>query len=82
MIELDCNLITALVERWRPAAHPFHLIVGKTVVTLHDVSVITGLPVEGLSVTGNVRYDWTDVCERLFRSNSSTKMHLKVLNLN
>ena len=32
MIELDCDLITALVERWRPETHTFHLKIGESTV--------------------------------------------------
>ena len=65
MIELDCDLITALVERWRPETHTFHFTVGESTVTLQDVGVLTGLPIHGMPVTGNAKHDWTDVCERL-----------------
>ncbi|KAK6151727.1 hypothetical protein DH2020_014362 [Rehmannia glutinosa] len=49
-IDIDNHLITTLVERWRPETHTFHLPVGETTVTLQDVAIIWGLPVEGLPV--------------------------------
>ncbi|QHO54475.1 uncharacterized protein DS421_2g57100 [Arachis hypogaea] len=45
-------LLSALVERWRPEAHTFHLPVGEVTVTLEDVSYILGLPINGEAVTG------------------------------
>ncbi|QHN79306.1 uncharacterized protein DS421_19g668960 [Arachis hypogaea] len=45
-------LLSALVERWRPETHTFHLSVGEVTVTLEDVSYILGLPINGDAVTG------------------------------
>ncbi|XP_016185377.1 serine/threonine-protein phosphatase 7 long form homolog [Arachis ipaensis] len=46
------SLLSALVERWRPETHTFHLPVGEVTVTLEDVSYILGLPINGEAVTG------------------------------
>ncbi|RYR69653.1 hypothetical protein Ahy_A03g016208 [Arachis hypogaea] len=46
------TLLSALVERWRPETHTFHLLVGEVMVTLEDVSYILGLPINGEAVTG------------------------------
>ncbi|RYQ84854.1 hypothetical protein Ahy_B10g104351 [Arachis hypogaea] len=40
-------LLSALVERWRPETHTFHLPVGEVTVMLEDVSYILGLPING-----------------------------------
>nr|XP_025616410.1 protein MAIN-LIKE 1-like [Arachis hypogaea]XP_025635136.1 protein MAIN-LIKE 1-like [Arachis hypogaea]XP_025663927.1 protein MAIN-LIKE 1-like [Arachis hypogaea] len=45
-------LLSALVERWRPETHTFHLPVGEVTVTLEDVIHILGLQVNGEPVTG------------------------------
>ncbi|KAD2804726.1 hypothetical protein E3N88_38103 [Mikania micrantha] len=50
--KVDHALITALVERWRPETHTFHLTVGEATVTLQDVNVLWGLPIEGEPVSG------------------------------
>ncbi|RYR69806.1 hypothetical protein Ahy_A03g016354 [Arachis hypogaea] len=45
-------LLSALVERWRPESHTFHLSVGEVTVMLEDVSYILGLPFNGEAITG------------------------------
>jgi hypothetical protein len=39
--------ITALVDRWRPETHSFHLRTGEMTVTLEDMAMILALPIEG-----------------------------------
>lgn len=43
-------LISAFVERWHPETNSFHLPFGEMTVTLHDVSLIMGLPIHGIVV--------------------------------
>ncbi|KAH7843401.1 hypothetical protein Vadar_016132 [Vaccinium darrowii] len=64
-ISLDLALITALLERWRPETHSFHLGSGEWTVTLQDVEVILGIPVDGLPVVGSTEQDWDKLCEEL-----------------
>ncbi|CAN1189991.1 Serine/threonine-protein phosphatase 7 long form homolog, partial [Linum perenne] len=45
------ELVTTLLERWRPETNTFHLIQGEATITLQDVEVLTGLPTRGLPVT-------------------------------
>ncbi|RYR16138.1 hypothetical protein Ahy_B04g073073 [Arachis hypogaea] len=45
-------LINALVERWNPVTHTFHLPIGECTITLEDVALILGLQGTGLPVTG------------------------------
>ncbi|XBJ19776.1 hypothetical protein VPH35_010710 [Triticum aestivum] len=44
---LNAPLVSALVDRWRPETHSFHLRTGEMTVTLEDVSLITGLAIDG-----------------------------------
>ena len=53
-MDLDHALITALVERWRLETHSFHLPHGEMTITLQDMEVIMGVPVDGLSVVGYI----------------------------
>ena len=51
-INLDHALITALVERWRPETHSFHLPHDEMTITLQDMEVIMGVPVDDLLMVG------------------------------
>ena len=64
-IRFDRSLITALSDRWRPETCTFHFSVGEMTITLQDVSILLGLPIEGavLNYGGNV--DAEEVCQRL-----------------
>jgi hypothetical protein len=46
--------IMAMVDRWRPETHSFHLPCGEMTVTLEDVAMILGLPIRGRPVTDRV----------------------------
>ena len=64
-MEVDDALITALVERWRPVTHMFHLPLGEMGITLQDINVMLGILVDGLPVTGRTDQQWNAVCQDL-----------------
>ncbi|KAL0322237.1 UNVERIFIED_CONTAM: Serine/threonine-protein phosphatase 7 long form [Sesamum calycinum] len=65
-IQYDRHLITALVERWRSETHSFYFRVGEATITLQDVQVIWGLPIDGESVSGTdlerTSVQWQEYC--------------------
>jgi hypothetical protein len=52
---MDGPLLSALVDRWRPETHSFHLPCGEMTVNLQDTSMVLGLPLEGLPVSGIIQ---------------------------
>ena len=67
--EIDHNLITAFVERWRPETHTFHLPHGETTITLQDVEVILGIPIDGKAIVGTTDKTWADECRSMLGIN-------------
>ncbi|KAH9615080.1 hypothetical protein KSS87_005492 [Heliosperma pusillum] len=57
-LKFNVDFITALVERWRPEIHSFHMTVGEATVILQDVQVLLGLRIIGDVVTGPTTYNW------------------------
>ena len=56
--EIDHNLITAFVERRRPETHTFHLPHGETMITLQDMEVLLGIPIDGEAIVGTTDKTW------------------------
>ncbi|XP_016731458.1 protein MAINTENANCE OF MERISTEMS-like [Gossypium hirsutum] len=50
--DLRYDLLSTLVERWHPETHTFHFPCGECTVTLEDVAMQLGLPIDGSPVTG------------------------------
>ena len=48
--QFDMSLLAALLDRWRPETHTFHLPVGEMTTTLQDVAMLLGLPYAGRAV--------------------------------
>ncbi|BAH93074.1 Os05g0319000 [Oryza sativa Japonica Group] len=59
--------LTALVNRWRPETHSFHLPSGEMTITLQDVAMILALPLRGHAVTGRTETPgWHAQVQQLF----------------
>ncbi|KAK7344732.1 hypothetical protein VNO77_14712 [Canavalia gladiata] len=48
------RLLTSYVEQgsWRPETHTFHTLPGECTITLQDVVILTGFPIDGQPVIG------------------------------
>jgi hypothetical protein len=63
----DRSLIAALVDRWRPETHTFHLPCGEMTPTLQDVSYLLGLPCAGAAVgVIDMQADWMNDMHQRF----------------
>ncbi|XP_016699957.2 protein MAIN-LIKE 1-like [Gossypium hirsutum] len=66
--DLHFDLLSALVERWRSETHTFHFPCGECTVTLEDVAMQLGLPIDGSPVTGVSSFtDLAALCYQLLR---------------
>ncbi|KAF1891149.1 hypothetical protein Lal_00001290 [Lupinus albus] len=64
-VNINNHLITAMIERWRPETHTFHFPNGECTITLEDVAIQLGIPIDGLAVTGVTSMVWDEVCLEL-----------------
>ncbi|MBA0880370.1 hypothetical protein Goshw_000312 [Gossypium schwendimanii] len=54
--KLDPKLIRALIERWRPQTHTFYLPCGECTITLEDMQLQLGLPMDRSALIGSVQF--------------------------
>ncbi|KAL4333527.1 hypothetical protein GQ457_07G014950 [Hibiscus cannabinus] len=55
-------LIVSLIERWRPKTHTFHFPFGECTITLEDVVVQLGVPINGRVLVGHNKYNVYQLC--------------------
>uniref|UniRef100_K3ZC83 SWIM-type domain-containing protein n=1 Tax=Setaria italica TaxID=4555 RepID=K3ZC83_SETIT len=61
---MDGPLLTAMVDRWRPETHTFHMPFGEMTITMQDAAMILGLPLHGQPVTSIIQNEnWRDMVE-------------------
>ncbi|RYR01971.1 hypothetical protein Ahy_B06g080834 [Arachis hypogaea] len=56
-VDPSMDLRRAFVERWRPETHTFHLPWGECTITVEDVAMQLGLPIDGEPVSGTTKYN-------------------------
>ena len=64
-MSIDAPLISALVERWRRETNSVHMRVGEMTITLEDVFLILGLPIDGDPVIGVTSHSCESICRKL-----------------
>ncbi|CAN1180879.1 Serine/threonine-protein phosphatase 7 long form homolog [Linum perenne] len=59
------ELVTALIERWRPETNTFHLVAGEATITLEAVEVLTRLPTTGSPLIVSLdKHSVPDICQQ------------------
>ena len=56
-MNINQELVNALVERWRSEHHTFHFPSWECTVTLEDVALHLGLPIDGEVVTRGTDFE-------------------------
>jgi len=64
-ILINHHLVTTLVESWRSEIHTFHPLLGETTITLEDVALELGLPIDGEAITRVTSGELVFACQSL-----------------
>jgi len=64
-LKVDHDLVTALVDRWRPETHTFHFPTRECTINLEDVLLQLGLCVDEPPIIGLTMLDWDEKCDTL-----------------
>ncbi|XP_057733911.1 serine/threonine-protein phosphatase 7 long form homolog [Arachis stenosperma] len=82
VVQCQKALVNALIERWHPDTHTFHLSIGECTVTLEDVALILDLPTDGLPVAGMTMSSFEALkAECLHQFGVASRVHWKYLPL-
>ena len=68
------NLVAAFVERWHPETNMFHLPFGEMTITLHDLALISGLPINENALERRMTDDQIRVALHYLWSLSATEL--------
>ncbi|KAF7066964.1 hypothetical protein CFC21_072881 [Triticum aestivum] len=71
---INHGAMTALIDRWRPETHSFHLSCGEMTVTLEDMAMISGLPINGVVVLSCNRNNKRSNCKKSQSKRRHSKM--------
>jgi len=73
-MKINHLMVTTLCERWRIETDTFHMPFGETTVTLEDVSLQLGVPIDGELVTGSSFGNLIELCKKLLENISTKNM--------
>nr|XP_009593664.1 serine/threonine-protein phosphatase 7 long form homolog [Nicotiana tomentosiformis] len=81
-LQFEWALITAMIERWRPETHIFHIPIGEATIMLEGVEVLFGPPVDGIHVAylhalrDYMGVDYLHMLQRLTDSSQWSRLQL------
>ncbi|XP_027916780.1 protein MAIN-LIKE 1-like isoform X2 [Vigna unguiculata] len=64
-MKINHLMVTTLCERWRIETHTFHMPLGETTVTLEDVSLQLGVPIDDEPLTSGSSGNLLKLCQEL-----------------
>jgi len=85
-MKINHLMVTTLCERWRIETHTFHMSLAEITITLEDVSLQLGVPIDGEPITGSSSRNLMELYQELLGDippeNMFTGNRIKLLWLN